>query len=112
MVVDEVEQAIDKLKRSNDINTFVLCGIETHVCVVATCIDLLARGFHVHVIADAVSSRTEDDRKMALERMRSMGAHINTTESVILAMVGDAAHPQFKAVQRIIKDLSPSTNLF
>ena len=64
------------------------------------------------MIADGVSSRTETDRKMALERMRSMGAFVTTTEAVILAMVGDAAHPQFKAVQRIIKELTPSTNLF
>ena len=63
-------------------------------------------------MADAVSSRTQDDRKMALERMRSIGAHINTTESLILSLVGDASHPQFKPIQQIIKELSPTTNLF
>ena len=112
MIVDEVEQEIEKLKESKGIDTVIICGIETHVCILATVIDLIARGLYVDVIADGVSSRTEDDRKMALERIRSMGAFVTTTESAILAMVGDAAHPKFKAVQRVIKDLTPSTNLF
>ena len=64
------------------------------------------------MIADAVSSRTQDDRKMALERMRGIGAHINTTESLILSLVGDSRHPQFKPIQQIIRELSPSTDLF
>ena len=111
MIVPEIEKKIQDLKENNHIDTIILCGIETHVCCLATVIDLIARGFNVHVVCDAVSSRTECDRKMAFERMRHIGAHLSTTESVILAMVGDAAHPQFKPVQKIIKDLVPSTNL-
>ena len=65
----------------------------------------------VHVVADAVSSRTQTDRHLALERMRTIGAHINTTESIILSLVGDASHPNFKEIQRIIKNVSSDTGL-
>jgi nicotinamidase-related amidase len=58
---------------SNNIDTVILCGIETHVCVIATAIDLLLRRFNVHVVADAVSSRTQTDRILALERMKKIG---------------------------------------
>jgi nicotinamidase-related amidase len=57
----------------NNIDTVILCGIETHVCVIATAIDLLLRRFNVHVVADAVSSRTQTDRILALERMKKIG---------------------------------------
>ena len=63
------------------------------------------------MVADAVSSRTQTDRQLALERMRTIGAHINTTESVILSLVGDASHPNFKEIQRLIKNVSPDTGL-
>ena len=63
------------------------------------------------MVADAVSSRTQTDRQFAIERMRTIGAHINTTESVILSLVGDASHPNFKEIQRLIKNLSPDTGL-
>ena len=52
----------------------------------------------VHVVADAVSSRTQTDRQLALERMQRIGAYANTTESVALSLVGDAAHPKFKVI--------------
>ena len=65
----------------------------------------------MHVVADAVSSRTQTDRQFAFERMRTIGAHLNTTESVILSLVGDGSHPDFKEIQRLIKDLSPDTGL-
>lgn len=57
-------------------------------------------------MGDATSSRTMMDRKMAYHRMRNIGAHITTTESCILALVGDAKHPQFKPIQALIKDIS------
>lgn len=115
MLVGDVENRLDNLRRqtkpTTSVDTIVLVGIETHVCIIATCIDLVHRGFNVHVVADAVSSRTQTDRQLALERMRTIGAHINTTESIILGLVGDAAHTNFKEIQRLIKTLSPDTGL-
>ena len=63
------------------------------------------------MVCDAASSRTQTDRHFALERMRGIGAFLNTTESVILSLVGDAKHPRFKEVQAIIKNLEQSTGL-
>ena len=63
-------------------------------------------------MADAVSSRTQTDRKSALDRMKAIGAHVNTSESVILNLVGDSSHYQFKNIQQIIKQLSPDTELY
>jgi hypothetical protein len=51
------------------------------------------------------------DQKFALERMKVIGAHVTTTEAIVLAMVADAAHPHFKAIQKLIKDLTPDTEL-
>ena len=63
------------------------------------------------MVADASSSRTQTDRHLALDRMRTIGAHINTTESVILSLVGDASHCNFKEVQRLIRNVLPDTGL-
>ena len=59
----------------------------------------------MHVVADAVSSRTQTDRQLALERMGRIGAFVNTTESVALSLVGDAAHPKFKVNTRDVATL-------
>jgi len=70
MLVPEIEKKLHELqsirmshKPSNVIDTVILCGIETHVCIMATCIDLIHRGFNVHLVADAVSSRSQTDRQ-------------------------------------------------
>ena len=62
-------------------------------------------------MADAVSSRTQTDRKLAIQRMAKIGAHVTTTESIIMALVGDASHKQFKPVQQLIKETNPDTGL-
>ena len=63
------------------------------------------------MVADASSSRTQTDRHLAFDRMRTIGAHINSTESVILSLVGDASHSNFKEIQRIIRNVMPDTGL-
>lgn len=66
----------------------------------------------VHVVADACSSRSQTDRALALRRMDKLDkCFINSTESVILALAGDAKHPNFKELQGLIKDLNPDTGL-
>ena len=63
--------------------------------------------FKVHVMVDATSSRSLLDRQVAIENMKKIGAFINTTEGVILNLLGDKDHKQFKSVQKLIKDLNP-----
>ncbi|WP_411026926.1 isochorismatase family protein [Salmonella sp. s55044] len=89
----------------------MLCGIETHVCIQGTTLDLLERGLDVHVVADACSSRSMLDRLYAFERMKQSGAFITTSEALILQLLGDSAHPNFKECQKLIKDSAPVSGL-
>jgi nicotinamidase-related amidase len=80
----------------------VVCGIETHVCVSQTVHDLLERGLEVHVPADAVGSRHEQDGVRALERMERAGAVVTTVEAALFELLERAGTPEFKAVQKLI----------
>ncbi|KRX68721.1 Isochorismatase domain-containing protein 2, mitochondrial [Trichinella nativa] len=90
----------------SDRKTVILCGIEAHVCIYQTAIDLLEKNFNVHLVVDATSSRNRVDRQ--LERL---GALLTTNECVLLGLVQDAGKPQFRAVQKLIMDLTPNTGL-
>jgi nicotinamidase-related amidase len=80
----------------------IVCGIETHVCVSQTVLDLLDRGIEVHVPADAVGSRHVLDYERGLERLERAGAVVSTVESVLFELLERAGTPQFKEVQRLI----------
>jgi nicotinamidase-related amidase len=82
----------------------VLAGIETHVCVQQTALDLLSRGFQVYVAADAVGSRFPVDHEYALRRMERAGAVLVTAETAVFEWVGGAQHPNFKAISKLIQD--------
>lgn len=81
----------------------VVCGTETHVCVLQTVLDLLALGFAVFVVADAVGSRTPANREAGLERMRAAGAVIVSTEMVLFEWLERAGTDDFRAVLPLIK---------
>lgn len=83
----------------------VVAGIEAHVCVLQTVLDLLSFGFRVYVVADAVSSRKLFDREIALQRMAASGAVITTTEAVLFEWCERAGSPEFKQISRLIRDL-------
>ena len=81
----------------------VLCGIEAHVCVTQTCLDLLSRKFRVYVVADAVSSRTPENHRLGLDRMRDAGAGIVSTEMVLFEWLGRAGTDEFKQMLPLVK---------
>jgi nicotinamidase-related amidase len=81
----------------------VVVGIEAHVCVQQTVLDLIAEGWHPFVVIDAVGSRNELDRLVAIERMRDNGATVTTAEAAMFEWLGTADHPAFKAVSAIVK---------
>ncbi|EGD80844.1 isochorismatase domain-containing protein 1 [Salpingoeca rosetta] len=108
MVIDEVVKDMEKEPERNNI---VLFGIETHVCILQTALDLLDKGYSVHVVADGVSSRNMVDRMFAIERMRHAGAHITTCESILFQLMGDSRNQHFKEIQKLIMDLSPDSGL-
>ncbi|XP_064799636.1 isochorismatase domain-containing protein 1 isoform X1 [Oncorhynchus masou masou] len=108
MVLPEAEAALADLP---GVRSVVLFGVETHVCIQQTALDLLARGFEVHMVADSTSSRSMMDRMFALERMARTGIIVTTSESVLLQLVGDKEHPKFKEIQNIIKASAPESGL-
>jgi nicotinamidase-related amidase len=81
----------------------LLCGIESHVCVLQTCLDLLNAGLIPVVIEDCVSSRKPNDKRIAIERMRQEGARISTLESLLFELTRCAGNEIFKNISRIIK---------
>lgn len=82
----------------------VVAGIETHVCVQQTVLDLLAIGYRVYVPADAVASRGQIDWEFALRRMADSGATITTAESVLFEWAEIAGTPEFKQISRLVKE--------
>ena len=87
----------------NEISEPILCGMEAHVCVTQTCLDLLAQGFRVFVAADAVSSRTPDNYRYGIDRMRAAGAVIVSTEMVLFELLEQAGTDEFKQVLALVK---------
>lgn len=81
----------------------IIAGIEAHVCVLQTTIDLLAAGYIPVVIADCVSSRKEKDKEVALQRMAKEGAIISTYESILFELLRYSGTPEFKAVSPLVK---------
>ena len=83
--------------------TAIVCGIETHVCIMETALDLIASGYRVHVAADAVTSRGEIDWRMALENMRAAGVIITTVDAVLFQLLQCAGTDEFRAVMGLVK---------
>lgn len=81
----------------------LVCGVEAHVCVSQTVLDLLDAGTAVHVATDAVGSRRASDRAIGLERMERAGATLSSTEMALFELVGRAGTDEFKAVQELIR---------
>jgi nicotinamidase-related amidase len=96
------EKFIDRLK-SIDRSQVLLAGIETHVCIYQTAVDLKEKGFDVNVIADAVSSRTLDNKQTALSKMQAIGINISSTEMALFELLKTADHPQFKQIAKLVK---------
>ena len=84
-------------------NQIVIFGIETHICVLQTALDLLNAGYEVFVVQDACGSRADDNKQAALRRLIHSGVQIVTTEMVIFELLQSSKHPNFKEVQSIIK---------
>ncbi|KAG7367006.1 isochorismatase hydrolase [Nitzschia inconspicua] len=97
MCTDEVKDHLNTL----DKQSVVIFGIEAHVCVQQTCLDLLEDGKEVHIIADAVSSQQPYDREIALHRLSQAGAFLTTAQSAVFMLMQSADHANFKAVSKL-----------
>ena len=81
----------------------LICGIEAHICVYQTAMELLENGYEVQVVADGVSSRTAKNRDIALSRIQSEGARLTTVEMALFELLQTAENARFKEMSRIIK---------
>jgi nicotinamidase-related amidase len=96
------EDFLNALRQKN-LTQAILCGIEAHVCVTQTCLDLLAEGFRIFVAADAVSSRTAQNKQVGLERMRDAGAVIVSTEMILFELLEKAGTEESKQILALVK---------
>jgi len=87
----------------------ILLGIETHICITQTTLDLLALGHRVYILADAVSSVNPEERSIALARLRDAGAIVTTSESVLFEVLGDAKREGFREVSGLVKEMGEET---
>lgn len=81
----------------------LLCGVEAHICVCQTALEMTAAGFQVHVAIDAVSSRSEANWKLGIDKMRQGGVLITSVESALYEMLHEAGTPEFRDILKIIK---------
>lgn len=93
--------------RERDIRHLTLAGIEAHICVSQTALELIDRGFHVQVPVDAVASRNSMDWETALRRLERAGVVLTTTEAVLFEWLETADHPHFKAISALVRDFVP-----
>lgn len=98
-VIAEVEAVLNDKKIEN----VILLGAEAHVCMLQTVLDLRAKGLAVYVPFDCTTSRNPANKDNALQQMRDVGAVVSNSESVLFQLLGDAKHPAFKTVSKLIQ---------
>ncbi len=96
---NEIKGFIDATNKKQ----IILSGIETHICVLQTALDLINAGYEVFIVKDACASRSKYEFKLAIERLESAGAVITCVEMVLFELLGSARHPKFKELQALIK---------
>jgi len=99
--VDEFDRAL----AAGGSTTVLVAGIETHVCVLQTCLDLVDRGLSPVLLADCTGSRHEHDHRFAIERLRRAGVIVTTLESALFELVGRAGTDEFRQISRLVKPL-------
>ncbi|MBS6194009.1 MAG: isochorismatase family protein [Clostridiales bacterium] len=81
----------------------ILCGIEAHICVLQTALDLVRAGYEVILVEDCVSSRQLSDKETALKRMIQEGVAVTSYESLLFELMETSLHPRFKEISKLIK---------
>ena len=97
------EPGVLDLLRASGRPQIIICGTETHVCVLQSALGLLAAGFQVFLVADAASSRTAENRQAAIDRMRACGVQVVTTEMGLFEWLHRAASEEFRQLLPLIK---------
>lgn len=98
------DQICGHIQQCPSVSTVLLTGIETHICVQQTALQLLERGLRVQLVLDGVSGRREQDHLAAISRMQAAGVVVGTAESAVFEWCGSSEHPQFRAISRLVRD--------
>jgi nicotinamidase-related amidase len=93
-----------KKLRSFKRNDILVAGVETHVCVYQTAVELIEFGYNVHLVTDAVSSRTEENKKLGISCIEKAGASLTSTEMAVFELLRVAEGDRFKAISKIVKE--------
>lgn len=99
VLTDDIRPALEASGRRQ----IILCGVETHICIAQTAMDLLAEGYDVRIASDATGSREAEHRLTALAQLRHAGAKVQPVEGLLFELLDDAKAPQFKAINNLIK---------
>jgi len=105
MCTEDVREELRRLQ----VSSVLLCGVEAHVCVVQTALDLLRAGVDVHLLVDAVTSQRSLDRAVAVRRMLRAGCVPTTVEMALFEMLGEASGDTFKAISKLVREGRPSS---
>ncbi|UPR36335.1 isochorismatase family protein [Vibrio cyclitrophicus] len=89
--------------QAKDVDTWLVCGIEAHICVYQTALGLLDLGYKVQVVGDCISSRTALNKKLAISRLRDAGVQITGLEMSLYELVKDCRAPEFKPILSLIR---------
>ena len=101
-------EQINQVIAQSGTSKVLIAGIESHVCVQQTALDLIAAGLRVYIAADAVGARYQLDHDFALRRLESAGATLTTTEAVLFEWCQAAGTPEFKEISRLVRQQRPT----
>lgn len=109
MITPELDALLPNVKSGETPLDVIIVGIETHICITQTTLDLLERGHRVYVIVDGVSSMNKEERGVALARLRDAGAVVTSSEGILFEILGDAGRAEFKAVSGLVREAKEET---
>ena len=108
MVVPELLTTLESISQPTK-PACIIVGIESHICVTQTALDLLERGYPVYILADGVSSCNREEVPIALRRLASAGATVTSSESILYEICGDAGRSEFKALGKLVRESKDKT---
>jgi len=100
-MIPPIRERLKELK----VDSIVVAGVEAHICVLRTCLDLMQAGYRVYPVWDAISSRRPEDKQAARERLTQAGAIPTTVESALFEWLGDASDGRFVEIQKLIRGI-------